>query len=425
MKIAVVVTNFPTLSETFIINQMAGLLERGCDLRIYCTGHVDYLAKRHRIVDRYGLMDRIVSVPHLHRSRLKRLLGAAGALVRNPSHLPLLLSSLNVFRFGRRSLNLLQFFKHLAVVHFATHDYDVVHAHFGDNGVYMEEVLRKAGQDARLVVSFHGYDLSDFDGAYYRDLFRRPDTRFTANTAYSLEKLLALGAPAEAAHVVPESLDTDYFTCREGEGSAGRQDTTGGQGDAERHGGPKGARPFEMLFVGRLVHFKNPLGAIHIAEALSNRGHRVHLTVVGSGGLYGACEAYVRERGLSEVVEMRGAGTQEEVLGLMKVADLFLFPGVVDETGRAENQGLVLQEAQALALPVVTSDVGGIPEGILDGESGYVVTSGKTEDYVDRIVSLIEDPERRREMGRMGRRYMEERYDFRVVTAWLERIYGE
>ena len=84
-------------------------------------------------------------------------------------------------------------------------------------------------------------------------------------------------------------------------------------------------------------------------------------------------------------------------------SDLFVFPGIHDKHGRAETQGLVLQEAQAMELPVIVSDVGGMKYGMINDITGFVVEEKNIAGFVDKIELLIADKELRKEMGKQGR----------------------
>jgi colanic acid/amylovoran biosynthesis glycosyltransferase len=84
---------------------------------------------------------------------------------------------------------------------------------------------------------------------------------------------------------------------------------------------------------------------------------------------------------------------------------------------------LVLQEAQAVGLPIVSTSVGGIPEGMLDGKSGFLVPERDVDALSDRLRYLVEHPELWPEMGRCGRRLVEEKYDIKMLNSKLVRIY--
>jgi glycosyltransferase involved in cell wall biosynthesis len=94
-----------------------------------------------------------------------------------------------------------------------------------------------------------------------------------------------------------------------------------------------------------------------------------------------------------------------ELLALYADADVFAFPT------RADCYGVVLSEAMASSLPIVTTRVAAIPEAVQDGESGFVIESDDAEALRDRLERLAQSPELRAQMGRCSRRVGEERFD--------------
>ena len=116
-------------------------------------------------------------------------------------------------------------------------------------------------------------------------------------------------------------------------------------------------------------------------------------------------------------------GNENEVINFMDNSSVFLYPGIVDNTGRCENQGLVIQEAQAMQLPVVTSDVGGISEGLIDKKTGFLVEEGNIDAFVSKVLWLIDNPNRRKEMGKAGRQFVVENYESIILGERLIDIY--
>jgi colanic acid/amylovoran biosynthesis glycosyltransferase len=99
-----------------------------------------------------------------------------------------------------------------------------------------------------------------------------------------------------------------------------------------------------------------------------------------------------------------------------------VFPGITIN-GRAENQGLVIQEAQALELPVLVSDAGGMAEGVLEGITGYVLPQKDVEAFVDKIEYLATNPSIRKRMGSAGRKFVEDNYDSQLLAEKLIDVY--
>jgi colanic acid/amylovoran biosynthesis glycosyltransferase len=121
---------------------------------------------------------------------------------------------------------------------------------------------------------------------------------------------------------------------------------------------------------------------------------------------------------------MVGDRTPEEVRELLEASHVLLHTGIHAADGRVENQGLVLQEAQSMEVPVIASDIGGMPEGLRDGETGFLAPQRDVAAIADRIRCLYADPERVVRMGRAGRRFVEGRYDIAGSTRRLLQGYA-
>ena len=100
-------------------------------------------------------------------------------------------------------------------------------------------------------------------------------------------------------------------------------------------------------------------------------------------------------------------------------------PGIEDEiTKRAETQGLVIQEAQAMGLPVLVSDAGGMKYGMIDGKTGFVLPQKDINAFVEKIIYLKDNEEERLKMGRCGVKYVNENFNTTKLTNDLiEKVY--
>ena len=109
----------------------------------------------------------------------------------------------------------------------------------------------------------------------------------------------------------------------------------------------------------------------------------------------------------------------------MEESHAFIMPGIYDNSRRAETQGLVIQEAQAMELPVLISDVGGMKFGVIDGETGFVLKEKDLNAFVKKVELLIQDENLARAMGKKGREFVIQNYDSKVLGAKLEKLYFE
>jgi glycosyltransferase involved in cell wall biosynthesis len=157
---------------------------------------------------------------------------------------------------------------------------------------------------------------------------------------------------------------------------------------------------FVLLTVSNLIHEK---GVAVLLKALRDLPDDALLWVVGEGAEAEPLSALASRAGVAGRV--RFLGLQSEVAPYMQAADCFICPSLW-----AEAAGLVCIEAQACALPVIASNVGGIPEYVADGATGHLFPAGDTSQLVDRVRRLLDDPAGRLRMGEQARRRILERF---------------
>lgn len=168
-----------------------------------------------------------------------------------------------------------------------------------------------------------------------------------------------------------------------------------------------------VLFVGRLDAVKGvPLLLMAFAE-VRIRHPDARLTVVGDGPAKAALEAQAAALGVYDAITFTGFRAQAEVAAMMAKANILVLPSF------AEGVPVVLMEAMASHVPVIASQVGGVPELVQDGVSGFVTPAGDLETLISRLDMLLTDPDLCRRMGAAGRKKVEAAYDVDREAAWL------
>ena len=169
---------------------------------------------------------------------------------------------------------------------------------------------------------------------------------------------------------------------------------------------PVPAKIPRLLFVGRLCSQKNlPLLLEAVKTLRDSTKAAFELRLVGEGKSEAELRAMVEREKLSGCVVLHGSVPREKVAEEFATADIFVL------TSDYEGYPRVLMEAAAAALPIVTTAVSGSDEAVVNGETGYVVPVRARDTLVERLSSLLEQPERRIEMGLRGRRHIRERLD--------------
>lgn len=187
--------------------------------------------------------------------------------------------------------------------------------------------------------------------------------------------------------------------------------------DPDRYGrAPGHASAKRLVFVGRLAAVKGVPVLLDALARLRADDPEVTLTLVGDGPERGWIEERIAELGLGGAVGITGYLDQDAVADRLARADVFVLPSF------AEGVPVVLMEAMATGLPVVTTRIAGIPELVEDGVSGLVVPPGDAVALADALAALLADPARREEMGAAGRAHVAAEHAIDREAAWLSRV---
>ncbi len=221
-----------------------------------------------------------------------------------------------------------------------------------------------------------------------------------------LERYIRVGAvPREKIRYIPNGVDTERFRPDSAVRARLREEL--GLRDA-----------FVWLAVGRFEKPKDyPTMLQAFAQVLEGQREAV-LLVAGDGPLRPAMEELAHELGIAERV--RFLGIRRDVPELMNTADAYLM------SSSWEGMPMVLLEASATGLPIVATHVGGNPEIVLDGKTGFLVPSKNPKALAQAMLRLMSIPERERQkMGEAARRHIEANFSLdRVVEQW-EILYRE
>ena len=394
LRIAFLVDSFPALSETFVLNQITGLLDLGHDVDIYAAW-AGPGRRVHPDVGAYRLPSRVTYPEPGVSPRLGALRALLGRGRAGGRGLAALLGAIGG-RLDPPRLRLLP----VCLRRFHERDYQIVQCHFAANGV-LGVVLRELGASGcKVVTMFHRYDLRQIESRPRRYAhLRRLGDCFLAISQHSRDRLLGAGFPADRIVDHPVGIELSKLPFR------GVRD-------------PR-PEPLELLTVARLVPQKGVQHGIRAVHQLLRErpGLRLRHTIVGGGPLEAELRGLVASLGLDRVVRFSGEADQSQVALALRAADLFLLPSI------DEVLPLALMEAQAVGLPIAATDVGGVREMVEDGVSGFVVPPRDPAALAAALGRLTDRPEAWTAMGQAGRRRVAERYDVRVLNSRLVDIY--
>ncbi len=407
MRVLFVVGQFPVVSETFILNQATGLIDRGHELDIYAiatTRAVDGIA--HDDVQRYAMLKRAFYLPG-PRGRLPRVLRGAGLAVETTIRRPRTLlawarsghrgTAAGTWQCLNRALPLIR-----------RRHYDIVHCQFGTVAIPLLPLRSIGVADAPLVVSFRGYDISRFvreqGAAAYREVFAVADL-FLPNCDHFKRRLVALGCDEQRIVVHRSGLDRARFPLVPVK--------------------PPVAGVVRIAIVGRLVEKKGTEYAIRAVARLVRRGHRIELVVIGDGPLAGPLRTLAAGLGVPDCVHFTGWQDQRRVADCLSDSHLVVAPSVTAADGDEDAPVNVLKEAMATGRPVVATRHGGIPELVDDGVSGFLVPERDADALAERIEYLVNRPDVWPAMGAAGCARVARDYDLKLLNDRLVEAYRD
>ena len=285
----------------------------------------------------------------------------------------------------------------------------LIHAHFGIDGVYALVLAKRL--NIPLITTFHGFDATLSTPALlsspawmnyplFRHQLARQGDLFLCVSSYVRDRVVAMGFPPERTRVHYIGVDCQAIQPR----------TPNEETDT-------------ILHVARLVEMKGTQYLIRAFATLAQRYPHTSLVIIGDGPLRRSLGALARSLGLGRRVEFLGALPHAQALAWMRKAAMLVLPSVKTGTGRIEGLGMVLLEAAATGIPVVASNVGGIQEGVVDGQTGFLVPGRDAEALCRRMGELLDRPDTRRRMGADARAFVLRQFDIGRQTEILEDLY--
>ncbi len=279
------------------------------------------------------------------------------------------------------------------------HPPSVIYAHTGFVGLRLAVLAQRL--DVPLVVHFHGLDITMLDPVYRRALRAGLSQfdRVMVVGAWMVDRLVDMGCDAGRIDVVPMGAVTGDIPP-----------------PSARHNGPA-----QFVAVGRLVGVKGldrTIAAFAQVHA-GRRGTRLHL--VGDGPLRGALETQVAALRLEDAVVFHGQMASEDALAEVACADV-LVHHALDHPGGPEAFGVVITEAMARGVPVVGTRCGGLPDQIVDGETGLLVDQNDVDGMAAAMARLADDPDLRAAMGQAGRARAVEMFDAHALARRAEDV---
>ena len=212
----------------------------------------------------------------------------------------------------------------------------------------------------------------------------------TTCTDYNKNYLEKVGGPKANVFRTYHGLDLDRFP---------------GQEHASKNSCPR------ILAVGRFVPKKGFPVLIRALQLLRERGYKFQCHLIGGGEMEIELRSLIKKLKLEDRITLLGAMSQEELFDYYHRADIFALACEVQSDGDRDGIPNVIVEAMALAIPVVSTKISGIPECVEDGVSGVLVAEKDPAACANGIAALLDRPEWAKQLGRAGRAKVEQDFD--------------
>jgi len=203
----------------------------------------------------------------------------------------------------------------------------------------------------------------------------------------------------KAVHTIPFGVDTNLFT-------PSKEKSPGGK-----------------ICIGIVKALEEKYGIEYLIRAfkiISERGYESNLIIVGEGSLRKNLEELAESLSLANSVRFTGKVDNTAVIEFLHMIDIFIVPSI----SSSETFGVAALEASSCGIPVIASNIGGLPEVIVDGETGYLVPPQNEAAIAERIIKLIKNPRLRQQLGNAGRKFVLTNYEWNSCAKKMEEVYN-
>jgi glycosyltransferase involved in cell wall biosynthesis len=383
LKVAYIMSRFPKLTETFILYEMLAMEEQGVEVEVYP------LLREHTEVMHPEALP-FVKKAHFQPFLSAEILRANLYFLRRDPQTyfgmlwTVLSKNWGSFRFFTGVLGILPksvlFARQMEAEH-VNH----VHAHFASHPAAAGFIINRL-TGISYSFSAHGSDL-------HRDRHmlceKVAESAFVVAISQYNKDLIVTecqGQHQDKVMVIHCGVDTEVFRLR-----------------SDKTPYEKGKKPFMMLCVGTLHEVKGQMYLIEACRKLQESGIDFTCHFVGDGPDLPTLTELARQAGLSQNVVFHGRQTQEKIVQLLQEADVLVAPSVPTRDGRREGIPVVLMEAMSSGVPVLASNISGIPELVVNERTGLLAPPKDVIALAEALECYYRDPALRKRLGRAGR----------------------
>ena len=187
---------------------------------------------------------------------------------------------------------------------------------------------------------------------------------------------------------------------------------------------PKEKSTASKICIGIVKALEDKYGIEYLIRAFKivvEGGYESNLLIVGEGSLRKKLEELTESLALTDSVRFIGKVDNNTVVEYLNMIDIFIVPSI----SSSETFGVAAIEASSCSIPVIASNIGGLPEVVIDGKTGYLVPPGDAESIAEKIIKLIEEPSLRQRLGKGGRKFVVDNYEWESCASKMEGIYND
>jgi len=383
MRIAYFLNFYPTESQVVAEKEALKLMESGHEIFIYSVWNQGSIDSRIPA----ELRDKLIRIPTKFNAAV--LMVAVSSFIRSP---------LKFTRFIQRSRKYIGFVLALISVHTALtlKDFaiDRIHAHFASTnairGMLIADFLK-----IPFSCTGHGSDILLYPQTCLAEIIQNSKPFITISDYNKAYLQREYGEISDSIQVVRCGVDLCEF----------------------KPGKRKSNEIPSILSVTWLRKAKGVKYLIEAIEILKSRGFNFKSIIVGGGYLTQEIQSLITDKNLDSDVKLKGPLPHEAVIEMYNVADIFVLPSL------SEGIPIALMEAMAMELPVIATDITGIPELVDDGKNGFLVRPGKPGEIAEQIDLLLNDEILRKQMGIKGREKVEQRFSLDRNAGQVEKLF--
>ena len=403
MKIAYILNDFPSITQTFVLSQINGVIEKGHEVDIYALNKID-LKIIHEEVHRNNLPDHVTYLPNEFGNRVDKLKKIPHSIVKYSTwRRPILF--LKLFNKYKYKPALKLYFNALPFFNTGKKKYDIIHCQFATVAPMALQLIQIGLLQGKLITSIRGHDITqdkEIANNDYANLFKYTDAFLPVSSSLK-ELLLTAGCNERKISILHSGIDCHKFQFKERKLIPGAT--------------------IKLFSTARLIEMKGLKYAIEAVNILVKKGAKLSYEIIGEGELRNELQAQIAALGIDNHVKLLGWKNHAKVKQKLDSAHIFLAPSVVASNGEKEGIPNALKEAMAQGLPVVATMHSGIPELVDNNISGLLVPEKDSQALADEIEHLCNHPEIWPEMGKAARKKIEEDFDITNLTDELIYIY--